>query len=65
MCDTVQGVENRGCAMERISPLRASLDAFNKFKNLRKEDFEKYYIVYSWGDSPVFKSILELDLRGH
>ena len=23
--------------MERISPLRASLDAFNKFKNLRKE----------------------------
>ena len=23
--------------MERVSPLRASLDAFNKFKNLRKE----------------------------
>lgn len=37
MYDTLHRVENRGCAMERISPLRASLDAFNKFKNLRKE----------------------------
>ena len=36
-----------------------------EFKNFRKEDFEKCYIVYSWGDSPIFKSILELDLRGH
>lgn len=37
MYDTLHRVENRGCAMERISPLRASLDAFNKFKKLRNE----------------------------